>query len=129
MRPGNDVADHHVFIVMIGGEMAKDTLSHAVFTLAAQTLVHVFPVPETARKITPGDACTIAIQHSFYEKTVACSSTSDMTPTTRKKVFYPLSLVVTSAIAPHLFLSLKTGKTVSTGQQKDKPHGTRSVLN
>jgi len=74
MRLDNGAVDHHVFIVMICGEIAKDTLNHTVFTPAAQTSVHVFPVPKTARKITLGDTCTIAIQHSSYEKAVVCSS-------------------------------------------------------
>ncbi|BCI68653.1 hypothetical protein AAJCM20276_32770 [Acetobacter aceti] len=95
MRPDNGAVDHHVFVVVISGQITKYPFDHTAFTPAAQTSVHVFPVPETARKITPGDTCTIAIQHSFYEKTVVCSRALDMTLTTRKKVFYPLPLVVT----------------------------------
>lgn len=95
MRPDNGTVDHHVFIVMIRGEMAEYPFDHTSFTPAAQSPMHVFSVPETARKITPGDACTIAIQHSFYEKAVVCSRASDMALTTRKKVLYPLLLVVT----------------------------------
>jgi len=48
IRPDNGAVDHHVFIVMIGDEMAKDTLNHTGFTPEAQTSVHVFPVRETA---------------------------------------------------------------------------------
>jgi hypothetical protein len=34
--------------------------------------VHGFPVPETGRKVTPRDACTISIQHRLHEQTVVC---------------------------------------------------------
>lgn len=88
MRSDNGAVDHHVFIVMIRSEMAKYLFDHTSFTPASQSPGHIFPVPETAaRKITPGDACTVVIQHSFYEKAVVYSSASDTTLTTRRKSF------------------------------------------
>ncbi|GBR52466.1 hypothetical protein AA11825_2248 [Acetobacter pomorum DSM 11825] len=79
---------------MIRSEMAKYPFDHTSFTPAAQSPVHVFPVPETGRKVAPWNARTIAIQHSFYEKAVVCSSASDMTLTTGEEVLYPLPLVI-----------------------------------
>lgn len=62
MRADNGAVNHHVFIVMIRSEMAEYPFDHTSFTPAAQSPVHVFPVPKTARKIPPRDACTVAIR-------------------------------------------------------------------
>ncbi len=94
MLPDNGAVDHRVFVVVISGQITKYPFDHTAFTPAAQSPVHVFPVPETGRKVAPWNACTIAIQHSFYEKAVVCSSASDMTLTTGEKVLYPLPLVI-----------------------------------
>ncbi|BCI67166.1 hypothetical protein AAJCM20276_17900 [Acetobacter aceti] len=94
MRPDNGAVDHHVFVVVISGQITKYPFDHTAFTPAAQTSVHVFQ-SRNGSEDHARDTCTIAIQHSFYEKTVVCSRAPDMTLTTRKKVFYPLPLVVT----------------------------------
>ncbi|KPH88609.1 hypothetical protein GLUCOINTEAF2_0203770 [Komagataeibacter intermedius AF2] len=75
--------------------MAKDSLNNTAFTPTAQTPVDVFPVPETAKKITPRDAGAIAIQHGFHEQAVVRCRAADMTIPTGEKIFYPLPLIVT----------------------------------
>ncbi|ANA14484.1 hypothetical protein AD949_07275 [Acetobacter orleanensis] len=88
MRPDYRAVDHHVFIVVICRQMAKYPLDYTAFAPAAQTPVDIFPVPETRWKITPGDACAIAIQHGFHEETIVRSRAANITFTTGKKVFY-----------------------------------------
>lgn len=121
MRPDNGAVDQHVFIVVIRGQIAKNPLDHTAFTPAAQTPVDVFSVSETDRKITPRDARAIAIQHGFHEKTVIRGRAANMTLPTGKKAFHSLPLVIAQTVSPHLLLSLKAGKTVSTGNQKVQP--------
>ncbi len=94
MRPDNCAVDHHVFVVVISGQMTKYPFDDTAFTPAAQTPVHVFPVPETGRKVTPWNACTIAMQHPLYEQTVVRRSAADITFTTGEKILYPLPLVI-----------------------------------
>ncbi len=79
MSPDNGAVDHHVFIVMIGGQITKYPLDHTTFTPAAQTPMHIFSVPETGGEVTPRDACTVTIQHSFHKKPVVRSRTANMT--------------------------------------------------
>jgi hypothetical protein len=123
MCPDYRAVDHHVFIVVISGQITKDPLDDTAFTPAAQTPVHVFPVPETGRKITPWNAGTVAIQHGFHEQTIVRSRAANMTFTTRKKVLYPLPLVVAQTITAHSSVSLKTGKTDIIKRQKVQPSG------
>lgn len=94
IRPDNDAVNHHVFVVVICGQMTKDPFDATAFTPAVQTAMYVFPVPETGRKVTPGDACTVTIQHGFHKQTVVRSRAADMTFTTGKKILYPLPLII-----------------------------------
>ncbi len=51
MRPDNGAVDHHVFVAVISGQITKYPFDDTAFTPAAQTPVHIFPVPETGRKV------------------------------------------------------------------------------
>ncbi len=105
MRPDNCAVDHHVFIVVISCQITKYSFDDSAFTPAAQTPVHIFPVPETGRKVAPRNASAIAIQHRLHEQTVVRSCAADMTFAAGKKILYPLSLVVAQTIAPHSSVS------------------------
>ena len=94
MRPDNGAVDHHVFIVVISGQITKDLFHNTTFAPAAQTPVNVFPVTETGRKVTPRNTSPIAIQHGFHKQTVVRSRAANMTFTTGKKILYPLPLVI-----------------------------------
>lgn len=67
---GNRAVDHHIFIVMIGSHMPKNPFDNATFVIETLPPVHVFPVAEPERQITPRNACAITIQHNFHKQTV-----------------------------------------------------------
>ena len=94
MRSDNCAVDHHVFVVAISGQITKYPFDDAAFTPAAQTPVHVFPVTETGRKVAPWNTRAIAIQHRLHEQTVVHRSAADIAFSTRKKILYPLPLVI-----------------------------------
>lgn len=94
MRPDNCAVDHHVFVVVISGQITKYPFDDAAFTPAAQTPVHVFPVTETGRKVAPWNTRAIAIQHRLHEQTVVRRSAADIAFSTGKKILYPLPLVI-----------------------------------
>ncbi|KPH88349.1 hypothetical protein GLUCOINTEAF2_0203862 [Komagataeibacter intermedius AF2] len=75
--------------------MAKDSLNNTAFTPTAQTPVDVFPVPETAKKITPRLRPRYRYVHGFHEQAVVRCRAADMTIPTGEKIFYPLPLIVT----------------------------------
>jgi len=54
MRPDNRAVDHHVFIIVICRQVAKNLFDHTAFTPAAQTPVHVFQSPEQAGRSRDG---------------------------------------------------------------------------
>ncbi|OUI85403.1 hypothetical protein HC62_11150 [Acetobacter tropicalis] len=94
MCPDNCAVDHHVFVVVISGQITKYPFDDAGFTPAGQTPVHVFPVPEMGRKVAPWNARAIAIKHRLHEQTVVRCSAADIAFSTGKKILYPISLVI-----------------------------------
>lgn len=70
VRPDNRAVYHHVFIVVICCQKHENPFDNTTFAPAAQTAMHVFPVPETGWEITLGNTLAIAIQHRFHEQSV-----------------------------------------------------------
>lgn len=73
----NRAVHHHVFVVMVSSQMPENPFDHTAFTPAMQPPVHVLPVPEPDRLVTPGDASTVTIQHGFDKLTVIRSRATD----------------------------------------------------
>ena len=82
MRPDDRAVDHHVFVVMVSGQITKDPFDNTAFTPPTKTPVYVFPVPETDREIAPWNASAIAIKDGLYEQTIVRSGASDIAFTT-----------------------------------------------
>src|SRR5260370_42600409 len=71
------------------------------FGPSAEALMHVLPIAEALRQITPRDTSAIAIQHCLNEQPVVRRRHSHMTLLPRQQISDTLPLIVTHAIASH----------------------------
>jgi hypothetical protein len=90
----NGGIDHHVFVVGIARQQLENTLENPTLGPPAEALVDDFPIPETRRKITPGDARPIPEKNGFDEQTIIRRRATDMTFTAGKKILDPIPLIV-----------------------------------
>ena len=94
VRANNGGIDHHVFVVGIARQQLENALENPALAPPAEALLDDFPISETRRKITPGDARSISEKNGFDEQTVIRRRASDMTFTAGEKILDPIPLVV-----------------------------------
>ncbi|MBB2752126.1 UNVERIFIED_ORG: hypothetical protein GGI57_002825 [Rhizobium aethiopicum] len=70
---------HHIFIVVIGGQVFEYTLADAAFAPSAHPLVDDLPVSEPLREIAPGYSGTVSVKHSFHEQAIIGRRAANMT--------------------------------------------------
>src|ERR1700730_5658304 len=100
-RADNGGIDHHVFVVGIARQQLENALENSALGPPAEALVDDFPIPETRRKITPGDARSIPEKNGFDEQTIIRRCAPDVTFTAGQKILDPIPLVVAQCITSH----------------------------
>jgi len=93
--------DHRIFIVGIDREMLKDPLPDTCFGPSAEACVHLLPITEPFRQVSPRDASSIAIQHRLYKQPVVVCGYADASFTSGEQVLDPVPLVITKGISAH----------------------------
>ena len=63
--------------------------------------MHVLPIAEPLRKVAPGNACAVTIQHRLDKQPVALGRHTHMPLASRERIRELLPLVVTESIASH----------------------------
>ena len=98
MRADDGAVDHRVFVVGLTGQVLNNPFPHPGLCPAAEPPVGVFPVAETLRKLTPGDAGTVAIKNRFDEAAVVLGGDADMTGSARQQIVDALPLVLAQSV-------------------------------
>jgi hypothetical protein len=101
MGAHNGAVDHRIFIVGISGKMQEDLLPDTRFGPSAEALMHVLPIAEALRQITPRHTSAITIQHGLDEQPVVRRRYPHMTLLARQQLPDTLPLIVAHAIASH----------------------------
>src|SRR5258708_13428936 len=85
--------DHHVFVIGIACQQLENTLENPALGPPAEALVDDFPIPETRRKITPGDARPMPEKNGLDEQTIIrrCAPTSTSPAAARRLTPRPRS--------------------------------------
>ena len=64
-------------------------------------LMDIFPATKALRKVTPGNARPISIQHRLDKQTIILAAHPDIAILAGNKLRNPLPLIIAKAIAPH----------------------------
>jgi hypothetical protein len=67
MSAHDGAVDHRVFVVGIRGQVAEKPFPNARLGPSAEASVHVLPIPEALRQVTPRNAGTIAVEYRLDE--------------------------------------------------------------
>jgi hypothetical protein len=70
MGAHDGAVDHRVFIARVGGQMLENPFSGASFGPPAESAVNILPVTEALRRIPPGNASAIAVEHRLHEQVI-----------------------------------------------------------
>jgi hypothetical protein len=101
MRPHDGAVEHRVFVVGINHQQGKNAVPHAAFGSATVSPVRVVPIAEAFRKIAPGNAGSIAVEHGIDEKAVIRRRYADRTRPSRQFVLDPVPLVIAESMVAH----------------------------
>src|SRR6266852_7877896 len=101
MGTHNGAVNHCIFIVGVSGEVLENLLPDTGFGPSAEALMHVLPIAEALRQITPRHTGAITIQHRLDEQSVVRRRHAHMTLLPRQQVPDTLPLIVTHPIASH----------------------------
>jgi hypothetical protein len=101
MGPHNGAVNHRIVIVGVSGEMLENLLPDTGFSPSAEALMHVLPIAEALRQITPRHTGAIAIQHRLDEQSVVRRRHTHMTLLPRQQLPDTLPLIVAHPIASH----------------------------
>src|SRR4051794_31842068 len=93
--------DHRVLVVGLAGEVPEDPLPHAGLRPAAEAGVDLLPVAEPLRKIAPGDAGAVAVEHRLDEQAVVLRRLAHVPLAAGQQVPDPLPPVVAERVAAH----------------------------
>src|SRR2546423_4593967 len=103
MATHNGAVNHRIFIVGVSGEMLETLLPETGFGPSAETLMHVLPIAEALRQITPRHTSAITIQHRLDEQSVVRRRHAHMTLLSRQQLPDALPLIVTHPSKVDLF--------------------------
>src|ERR1019366_4037018 len=70
MGAHDGAVDHRIFIVGIGRQMHENPLPDSRLGPTAEAPMHVLPVPEAVRQVSPRDARAKTIEHRLDEQPV-----------------------------------------------------------
>ena len=93
--------EHRVFVVGVPREMPKYPLPDPRFGPAAEPPMHILPVTEPLRQVSPGDAGTVAVENRLDEQAVVRRRHPDMAFPPRQQVTDAVLLIVTKGVAAH----------------------------
>ena len=94
--------DHRVFVVRILSQRLEKILPYAALRPPREPRVNVLPIAEALGQIAPRRPRAEFPNHRLNEKSIAqFAIASDMSRTTRQKMFNPRKLVVAQSVAPH----------------------------
>jgi hypothetical protein len=77
MGAHNGAVDHGVFIVCVGREMLENPLPHTGLCPTAEPAMHILPITEALRQVTPGCSDSVAIEYRLDEQPVVSRGYSD----------------------------------------------------
>jgi hypothetical protein len=101
VRPHDGAVEHRVFVVGIDRQQGEDAHPHSTFGPAAVSPVRVVPITEACRKIAPGNAGSIAVQHRIDEKAIVHRRYADGTRPSGQLVLDPVPLVIAESMVAH----------------------------
>jgi hypothetical protein len=101
MSAHDSAVDHRIFVVRVGGEMLKNPLPDSGFRPPAEPPMHVLPVAEARRQVTPRTASAVTIENRLHENAVVRRRHPDRAWPAGQQVLEPLPLIVTKAEAMH----------------------------
>src|SRR4029079_11497613 len=90
----NGGVDHHVFVVVIAGQLLENALENPALRPPIKALVDDFPIAEAPRKITPWNAGSISVHNGFDEQPIIRRRAADMAVAARQKILDPVPLIV-----------------------------------
>jgi hypothetical protein len=93
--------DHGVFVVGVGRQKLEHTAPHAAAGPSAEARMDRLPIAEALRQVTPGNACSIAVDHGIDEQTIVLGGHPDVTLTSGQDVPDPVPLVIANGVATH----------------------------
>ena len=78
MGADDRAVEHRVLVVRLTREMPEDPLPDPALGPAAEAGVHLLPITEACRQVTPGKAGAVAIEHRLDEQAVVLGGDPDM---------------------------------------------------
>ena len=87
--------DHHVFVVVIAGQLLENALENPALRPPIKALVDDFPIAEALWKITPWNAGSISVHNRFDEQPIIRRRAADMAFAAWQKILDPVPLIVT----------------------------------
>ena len=101
MGAHDGTVDHRVFVIGIHGQVAEKPFPNARLGPSAEATMHVLPIPEALRQVTPRNTSTIAIEHCLDEPAIIRRSRPHIAIAPGQQVSDTFPLIVAKTIAPH----------------------------
>ena len=106
--------NHGVFVVRVLCQGLEHPLPYAAVAPARVTGVHDAKVAETGRQVPPGDARTVAVEHSIHEQPVVFCSGSRLSCLAGQQVLDAFPLGIKEGISFTYGLYMALGLLLST---------------
>src|SRR6195952_565528 len=101
MSAHDGAVDHRIFVVSLSGEVLEHAFPNAGDGPAAEASLHLDPIPETLRQVTPRDPGPVAVKDSLDKQPIVPRRHTNRPLTARQEVSDPLPLIVTQPVASH----------------------------
>src|SRR4051812_30321638 len=101
MGTHDGAVDHRVFIVGVVGKMLENPLPDAGSSPTAEAPMHVLPLTEALRKVTPRNTSPVTVEHGLDEEPVVRCGHANRSRPAWQKVLNPLPLIITHGISAH----------------------------
>src|SRR3954471_13609139 len=101
MSAHDGAVDQRIFVVSLSGEVLEHAVPNAGDGPAAEASLHLDPVPETLRQVTPGNPGQIAVKDSLDKQPIVPRCHTNRPLTARQEVSDPLPLILTQPVASH----------------------------
>src|ERR1700712_4068480 len=98
MSAHDGAVDHRIFVVSFSGEVLEHAFPNAGDGPAAEASLHLDPIPETLRQVTPRDPGPIAVKDSLDKQPIVPRRHPNRPRTARQEVSDPLPLIVTQPV-------------------------------
>src|ERR1700710_3324074 len=101
MRAHDGAVDHRIVVASFSGEVLEHAFPNAGDGPAAEASLHLDPIPETLRQVTPGDPGPIALKDSLDKQPIFPRRHTNRPRTAGQEVSDPLPLILTQPVASH----------------------------